>query len=396
MIKIDKTLKTYVQGKPIDIEEATVLYQRLHQSPELSNEEHGTARRLKQYLSDYNPTRLVDQVGGFGMIAEWQGALPGPTIMVRCTMDALRIKESSDVPIASLNEGVAHANGSDGQMAIVASLAQYLSVNPPEKGAVALLFQPAKETGEGAQRVVLDDKIHLSKPDYIIGFQNVPGVELGTVLIREGVICSGSKGIQVQLEGEPASAFNANQGIDPTAGMIRLMEQIQDLAEQKSYDAYVDARVVSNELIGGGFNSAPYRADVRASLRGYIKRELDKISKRVVDQAQIIGHIHQLKVGVSWHNAFEPVKNEEDSSALLQKAAKATELSTTVMEEPFKWSDDFGVYLQKYSGIFFGLGAGLEVPGLHRPDYQFPEELFPVATKLLLELIHQAQASFSS
>lgn len=389
-------MKTHVQDNPIDIEEAAVLYQRLHQFPDKSSEEQGTAGRLKQYLSEYSPTRLVDQVGGYGIIAEWQGSLPGPTIMVRCTMDALRISESTDLPFASLNEGLTHANGSDGQMAIVASLAQYFSVNPPEKGAVALLFQPAKETGEGAQRVVLDDKIHLSKPDYIIGFQNVPGVELGTVLVREGVICSGSKGIEVQLEGEPGSAYNSDQGIDPTAGMIRLMEQIQDLSEQKNYDAYVDARVVSNELIGGGFNSAPYRADVRASLRAYIKRELDKISKRVVDQAQIIGHIHQLKVSVSWHNAFEPVKNEEDSSILLFKAAKATDLRTEVMEEPFKWSDDFGVYLKKYSGVFFGLGSGLEVSGLHRPDYQFPEELFPVATKLLLELIQQAQASYSS
>ncbi len=389
-------MKTQVQPIQFDFDETALLYERLHQFPDASNEERATAGRLKQYLLDFKPTRLVDNVGGYGVIAEWQGPLPGPTVMVRCTMDAQKIQENGDLSFASVNEGVSHLSGSDGQMAIVAGLAQYLSENPPEKGAVALLFQPAKETAEGAMRVVLDDKIHSSKPDYIIGFQNVPGAPLGTVLFKEGVICSGSKGVEVRLEGSPASTANAEDGIDPTAGMIRMMEQIQDLADEKNYDAYVNARVVSNELISGGFHSSPYRADVRASLRGYKKRELDKIAKRVVDQAQIIGQIHQLKIGVSWHDAFEPVINEEDSNQLLRRACKCLDVPIEQMNEPFKWSDDFGVYLKKYEGIFFGIGSGLEVPGLHRPDYTFPEALIPVVSNLLLELIQQAQVSYSS
>ena len=389
-------MKTQVQPIQFDFEETALLYERLHQFPDASNEERATAGRLKQYLSDFRPTRLVDNVGGHGVIAEWQGPLPGPTVMVRCTMDAQRIQENSALPFASINEGIAHLSGSDGQMAIVAGLAQYLGENPPEKGAVALLFQPAKETAEGAMRVVLDDKIHSSKPDYIIGFQNVPGAPLGTVLFREGVICSGSKGVKVQLEGSPASTANAHDGIDPTAGMIRMMEQIQDLAEEKNYDAYVNARVVSNELISAGFHSSPYRADVRASLRGFKKRELDKIAKRVVDQAQIIGQIHQLKVGVSWHDAFEPVVNAEESGQLIIDSCQNLEVPIELTNEPFKWSDDFGVYLKKYEGIFFGIGSGLEVPGLHRPDYAFPEDLIPQASNLLIELIQRAQVPYSS
>ncbi len=42
---------------------------------------------------------------------------------------------------------------------------------------------------------------------------------------------------------------------------------------------------------------------------------------------------------------------------------------------PMRWSEDFGHYLRRCPGAFFGIGAGEGCPALHTRDYQYPDEL---------------------
>ena len=44
-------------------------------------------------------------------------------------------------------------------------------------------------------------------------------------------------------------------------------------------------------------------------------------------------------------------------------------------DAPFKWGEDFGLFTEHFSGAMFGLGSGENVPALHNPDYDFPDEI---------------------
>ena len=59
------------------------------------------------------------------------------------------------------------------------------------------------------------------------------------------------------------------------------------------------------------------------------------------------------------------------------------------MEEGFRWSEDFGVFTLNGEGAMFGLGAGIEHPQLHNPDYVFPDELIPVGQSVFLNAIRR-------
>ena len=57
-----------------------------------------------------------------------------------------------------------------------------------------------------------------------------------------------------------------------------------------------------------------------------------------------------------------------------------------------RWSEDFGHYLQKTKGAFFGIGCGKEHTGLHTAGYEFDDEIIESAIAMYLQLVLQATA----
>jgi len=59
------------------------------------------------------------------------------------------------------------------------------------------------------------------------------------------------------------------------------------------------------------------------------------------------------------------------------------------LKQPFKWSEDFGHFLEKYKGAIFGIGSGEDHPDLHNPDYDFPDEIIEPAIRLFHSIISE-------
>jgi aminobenzoyl-glutamate utilization protein A len=98
---------------------------------------------------------------GSALVADVDGARPGPRWALRFDMDALPITESAaadHVPVAqgfaSTFAGTMHACGHDGHTAIGLVLAERLRRDPDFAGTVRLVFQPAEEGGRGARSML--------------------------------------------------------------------------------------------------------------------------------------------------------------------------------------------------------------------------------------------------
>lgn len=74
-------------------------------------------------------------------------------------------------------------------------------------------------------------------------------------------------------------------------------------------------------------------------------------------------------------------------SEIVKKAAEISKIKINEPEAPFRWSEDFGHYLKNTAGAFFGLGAGLRVPALHNPDYDFPDTIIDTGIKLFYNIL---------
>ena len=66
-------------------EEETLISFRhdLHRHPELSGEEEWTARQVAAFVGARSPDKMLTGLGGHGVAAIYEGAEPGPTLLVR-------------------------------------------------------------------------------------------------------------------------------------------------------------------------------------------------------------------------------------------------------------------------------------------------------------------------
>jgi len=68
-------------------------YKDLHEHPELSHQEHRTARRVAERLQGDGPT-VQTGIGGTGVVGVLANG-SGPVVLLRCELDALPLREDT-------------------------------------------------------------------------------------------------------------------------------------------------------------------------------------------------------------------------------------------------------------------------------------------------------------
>jgi metal-dependent amidase/aminoacylase/carboxypeptidase family protein len=81
--------------------------------------------------------------------------------------------------------------------------------------------------------------------------------------------------------------------------------------------------------------------------------------------------------------------NDVTATNIVRQAAVKHGKTVSERSYPFKWGEDFGLFTSYYKGCMFGLGAGENMPALHNPDYDFPDELIETGVAVFSGIIHQ-------
>jgi len=360
----------------INLESLIAFRHQLHKVPETAHQEKKTAERVKDFLSDYSPDELIDGLGGYGIAAIYEGNTDGPAVMLRCELDALPIPEINDMQYKSQHKGKGHKCGHDGHMAIVSGMAQYLHKNRPDSGRVILLYQPAEETGEGAQKMLNDERFNQLKPDFIYALHNLPGFEKGRILIKNGIFASASKGIIIKLKGAPSHASHPENGRNPALAASQIIQSLFMIPQM--HTEFQRAALITPVQIQVGqaaFGTSAGSGEVMATLRTHRDEEMEHLEKKVELHARNIAMAHDLEINISYIEEFKAVNNDKKCVNFIETVAKKLALPVTVTEQPFPWSEDFGLFTTAYTGALFGLGAGKNHPQLHNKDYDFPDEI---------------------
>lgn len=358
----------------------------LHRHPDLSGQEHATAALVREKLASYQPDQIVDNIGGAGLLAIYDSQQPGPTTLIRCELDALPIHERSTQSHCSAHQGRAHACGHDGHMTIAIAVAEALAAHRPVRGRVILLFQPAEEDGQGARRVFADPAFAPFRPDFAFALHNVPGLPLGEVFTRPGPFNCASRGLIIRLEGKTSHAAHPEEGISPTGALARLMEQLPQLPTRFNEATWVT--LVHAKLGEKAFGTAPGDAVLMATLRTETNDAMTLLADQACAMATAEAEAAGLSVRFEWEDDFLASVNTEQGYQHIVNACEEAGVLCHTMDEGFRWSEDFGVFTLNGEGAMFGLGAGVEHPQLHNPDYDFPDSLIPVGQSVFLNTIN--------
>ena len=131
------------------------------------------------------------------------------------------------------------------------------------------------------------------------------------------------------------------------------------------------------------FGAAAADAEVWLTLRGEHDKDLAQLYDRILRLSEQLAETHKLTFSHRLQDVFPSTENDPVC------AGKILELfQGTLLENPMRWSEDFGYFLQKCPGAFFGIGAGEDHPALHTENYEYPDALLPYATGAFSKLMN--------
>lgn len=357
-----------------------------HRNPEISGEEHETAKAVRRAIEATGADEIITGLGGHGVAAIYTGTEPGPTLMFRAELDALPIEELSDRDYRSAIPGKGHLCGHDGHMTILTALARGLGRQRPKRGRVVLMFQPAEETGAGAAAVIADPRFADIRPDFAFALHNVPGLPLGRVALSPGPANCASRGMRIVLTGKTSHASIPEDGVSPMRAVAGLMPALEALGRGGALDAgYSLVTITHAELGERAFGIAPGQAEVWATLRTLTDDGMGALVEQAETLVRSAARASGLELGISYEDIFHHCENDAEAVGILRAALDAERMSHSE-NTPMRGSEDFGLFGREAKAAMFLVGSGESSPQLHNPDFDFPDALIEPGARVFMRV----------
>ncbi len=283
-------------------EEFLGLYRDLHTHPELSFQEHATAKRIAEELQKAGAevTTGVGQLGVVGVLRNGQG----PTVLVRSDLDALPVTEQTHLPYASQattrddegnTVGVMHACGHDMHMTSLVGTARWLADHKDRwKGTVVLIGQPAEEKVGGAEKM-LDDGLYerFPRPDYALALHVAHDLETGKVGYCSGPAMASSTSVDVIVRGKGGHGALPHNAVDPIVLAAALILDFQTIVSREIKP--IDPAVLTVGSIHGGtkHNIIPADVHLQLTLRAYKPEVRDQLIEGIRRRADALAKAHR-------------------------------------------------------------------------------------------------------
>jgi hippurate hydrolase len=259
---------------------ALALYLDVHAHPELSGRESRTAGLLAAWLAARG-YEVTTGIGGHGVAGVLRNG-PGPSVMLRCELDALPVAERTGLAYsADPAAGVMHACGHDAHLACAAACAALLSAHRDGwRGTVIVLGQPAEETLSGAAALLADGLFaRCGRPDVLLA-QHLGPFPAGMVAHagRSAPVTAAAVALSVRLHGRGGHAGVPHLAANPVDAAADLARDIRGLAAAGPAGLLAVTTAIQ---AGGRPNIIPDQAVLGVSLRGADLADLDQAQQAV-------------------------------------------------------------------------------------------------------------------
>jgi amidohydrolase len=350
--------------------------------------EFNTSNRIAEFISRFNPTTIIKNIGGAGLAAVYEFASHGPSIVIRCELDALPMPEENDFIHRSKTNNISHKCGHDGHMAIVAGLIFWIKKQKFNTGRIVLLFQPAEETGEGAYKVIQDHRFSDLYPEYIFALHNIPGEKTHSIISISSGFSAEVISFSILLKGIESHASEPERGINPSSAIASL---ITDLLAQTNSDPFdTNFAILTPIHINMGQKSygiSPSNAELHYTIRTWDRRTMTELRSKIEELTNKVSQANSLDYEINWFEYFPAAENNSECNDYISQAAKENNFEIVERPYPFKFGEDFGWFSSKYKSAMFGLGAGIDCPPLHNAKYDFRDELIETGMNMFQAII---------
>lgn len=313
------------------LEELVSLYRHFHSHPELSQFEKETAARVAQEFKSAGWDTTTG-IGGHGVVGLMKNG-KGPTLMLRCDLDALPVVEQTNLVYASKvkvkgqgpdgNEvGVMHACGHDVHITNVVAMARYLSANKDLwQGTIMLIGQPSEERVSGAAAMIKDRLFErFPKPDFGVALHVDSTLATGRVAVSGGYTLANSDAVDVTIRGRGGHGAAPHTTVDPIVTAAQFIVSLQTVVSREVKPT--DPAVITVGSIHGGskHNIIGDSCHLELTVRSYsdeVRKQLhEAIGRKARAAAMAAGAPEPI---VEFHEGTSALFNNEDLAARLRK-----------------------------------------------------------------------------
>ena len=372
------------------IEKEIINWRRdFHRYPELGFQEKRTSKVIGELLSSFGLSPKMN-VGKTGVVADLNFG-NGPTIALRADMDALPMQETSGLGFASENDGVMHACGHDGHMAMLLGAAKSLSENAHNlNGTVRFIFQPAEE-GAGGARYMIEDGC-LDNIDEIYGIHLWNYQPVGEVGVKAGPVLAAADMFDITIKGIGGHGAAPQGTIDTVVVASHLIQAFQTIISRNTNP--LESTVVTIGKIQGGHNFNIISDEVKLSgtARAYTEKNRQLIKTRMLEIISGIEKTFSAKISFDYEDGYPPTINHTQQTNNVLEASKKVVGDKAKSPYLSMGGEDFAYYLQKKPGCFFFVGSApnknklFETPH-HCSHFTMDEKALLIGPSIYLNLV---------
>lgn len=369
----------------------TAWRRHLHTIPELMFECHQTAAFVVERLREFGITEIHEGIATTGIVAIIEGQGDGPTIGLRADMDALPMKEETGLDYASTIDGMMHACGHDGHTTMLLGAARYLAETRNFKGRVALIFQPAEESGGGGEVMVKEGILERFDIKEVYALHNAPGTPVGHFYTTPGPIMAAADDFDIHITGKGGHGAMPHETVDPVVAAVSIAQAIQTIVSRNNYSQ--DNLVISVTQIhtGSADNIIPEKAFINGTVRTFDAAVQGMVMARL--EAIVAGAAISFGVEAElvYNVGYPATINDPERTVFAADVAREIAGDKGVIDDsgPEMGAEDFAFLLNECPGCYLFVGNG-DTAGLHHPEYNFDDETAAAGASFFARLIERA------
>jgi len=361
------------------------LRRELHKIPEIATEEFKTAQFIEDTLKSFGITN-IKRLYNTGVVAVL-GDIKNHCIAFRADIDALPIKEETNLPFSSENNGMMHACGHDGHTAVLLALAKYLKDNEQLlTNCIKLIFQPAEEGSGGAEPMIKEGALENPGVEKIFGFHLWPGIEIGKAEYSSDASFAEAQRYEIHIKG------NGGHGAIPDGIKNCLFASAEIIEKLKELNQKFEKTIVSACAINstGYYNVFADEVTLKGTMRTLKEGTFSKIEDEINSFCK--KNLYGCEITPAFYYEYPCAKNHKNELNELTEASKKVLGHENVYEsKPTYAAEDFGYYTQKTKGAHIKIGTSnrdlpLTLNPLHNPHFDIDENALIYALKIMIEL----------
>lgn len=365
----------------------------VHRHPELSHEERQTCELAAERSEALG---FTTRPAGGGVVADLDSGRPGKRLMLRADMDALPVREADDGrAVRSEVDGVMHACGHDGHVAMVLGAAEALvAMGDAWSGKLRLCFQPAEERAEGALPMIDDNADE--GVDRVLGIHLWAPLQVGRVAVTPGAIFGSADSFTLSIRGRGGHGGMPHFTVDPILASAQTISALQTIVSRET-SPFAPAVVTIGKISGGtAFNVIADSVEIEGTVRALEQSERERLLSRIAEVASGVAGGLRAEAVFTRGSGCPPVVSDPDVAQLVRRAAVATVGEDFVdTAHPITVGDDVAYFLDRAPGCYYLVGAGHPERGPvaphHSASFDIDEACLPVGvetmTRAALEIL---------